>query len=283
VGTGRVAAPRPVIALQGAWVSEVTDRLVGRVEGGFIVWHPSYHSKPTKLHAADGGAIEMELGGARHKAAVENDGPRTRLRWSDGDLWFRVSVARSSEAASSSTARLACPAVPKGTVGVAISRKRARESDETLLSRELFARAEALSEREEGEPAIPDVDPGAENSSATSPTSTEEVSSEEFRRNSLRLPSVSREDVRELREALAGLVEEARQTLEDEIPGTADGLLAMARAKSDELSRLGVAIIPGTDREAFEEERLRSQTAVRQGRIDEQSLRQFFRRRKANL
>ena len=240
---------------------------------------------PTELHAADGGAIEMELGGARHNAAVENDGPRTRLRWSDGDLWLRVSVAGCSEAASSSTARLACPAVPKGTVGVATSRKRARASDEALLSRELFARAEALSEREEGEPAIPDVDPGAENSSATSPTSrTEEVSScEEFRRISLGLPPVSREDVRELREALTLLVEEARQALEDEIPGTADGLLAMARAKNDELSRLGVAIIPGTDRDAFEEARLRSQTAVRQGILDEQSLREFFRRRKANL
>ena len=94
---------------------------------------------------------------------------------------------------------------------------------------------------------------------------------------------MSREDVRELREALTLLVEEARQALEDEIPGTADELLAMARAKNDELSRLGVAIIPGTDRDAFEEARLRSQTAVRQGILDEQSLREFFRRRKANL
>jgi len=82
------------------------------------------------------------------------------------------------------------------------------------------------------------------------------------------------EDVREAREALAERVEEARQTPAEEIPDTVDGLLAMARARSDELARLGVAIIPGTDRAAYEEERLRSRTAVRQGRIDEQLLRQ---------
>mmetsp|Transcript_43166 Transcript_43166/g.135666 ORF Transcript_43166/g.135666 Transcript_43166/m.135666 type:complete len:253 (-) Transcript_43166:30-788(-) len=85
-------APVELLALQGVWVDEATDGPVGRVEGAMVVWHRSFRTRPTKLRPAEGGGVRMELEGSSYHATVER-GLRTRLRWSDGDVWIRVGIA----------------------------------------------------------------------------------------------------------------------------------------------------------------------------------------------
>jgi len=217
--------------LQGDWVNEATKESMGRIEGILFVWHPSYEAPPTELRAADGGTIDMELSGKKYRAVVDNSGPRSRLRWSDGELWIRVRSEGSLNVASSSSAVPAAPSnelpsapvVPKGTVGVLITRKRARGA-ETLRSQQLFARADKLREREEEQPASLDGGPEAQHPISTSPTMTEEVSSGEFRANDI-----------------PALMEEFRRTLVEEIPTGfrfPPDALARIRGESDELSRI---------------------------------------------
>ena len=209
--------------LQGSWINVVTGELVGHIEGPVLVWHHSFHANPSVLHAADGGIV-MNLERDTHRAVLEDDSPRVRLHWDDGEIWYRVRTAAPTGAVASPAAPKA--AIPKGSVAVVLSRKRTRA--------ELFERAEALAE-------------------ASSDSATEEVSSEEFRRNS-EPPLLALEDVQEERAAafigplwpppgVFDLVAEAR---------------AEARARSDSLVRRGIAIIPGTDRAAYEEERIRA-------------------------
>lgn len=84
------APPQPLRFLRGTWIDEANDTPVGKIEGAVVVWHRSFHCRPTKLQPAEDGSILMELEQVKHRATVEH-GPRTRLRWSDGDVWIRVS------------------------------------------------------------------------------------------------------------------------------------------------------------------------------------------------
>ncbi|CAK9068531.1 unnamed protein product [Durusdinium trenchii] len=82
--------PKRLFDLQGSWVDKETP--VGQIQGGCVVWHPSYNSRPTRLVETDEGGVEMEMEQKIYTATIDW-GPPAQLRWSDGEVWSRCEAA----------------------------------------------------------------------------------------------------------------------------------------------------------------------------------------------
>eukprot|EP00746_Dinoflagellata_sp_MGD_P144697 gnl/MRDRNA2_/MRDRNA2_77400_c0_seq2.p1 gnl/MRDRNA2_/MRDRNA2_77400_c0~~gnl/MRDRNA2_/MRDRNA2_77400_c0_seq2.p1 ORF type:complete len:369 (+),score=85.52 gnl/MRDRNA2_/MRDRNA2_77400_c0_seq2:133-1239(+) len=79
---------------------DLTD--MGDIKNGVLTWHGRYgnHHPPVKLDYHPGGYLQSDLDGHPHWVILENDpsNPGTqRLRWSDGDLWFRDDEHKGAE------------------------------------------------------------------------------------------------------------------------------------------------------------------------------------------
>lgn len=83
--------PQRLFDLQGVWVDDKEGTPVGQIQGGCVVWHPSFNCRPTKLHETPGG-VEMEMEGKIYTATVQV-GQETKLHWNDGEVWLRRSGA----------------------------------------------------------------------------------------------------------------------------------------------------------------------------------------------
>eukprot|EP00435_Cladocopium_sp_Y103_P019015 s2676_g4.t1 len=78
-----VGRPQRLFDLQGVWADDKDGTPVGQIQGGCVVWHPSFNCRPTKLHETPGG-VEMEMEGRIYTATV-HWGPETKLHWNDGE------------------------------------------------------------------------------------------------------------------------------------------------------------------------------------------------------
>eukprot|EP00927_Polykrikos_kofoidii_P003189 TRINITY_DN11270_c0_g1_i1.p1 TRINITY_DN11270_c0_g1~~TRINITY_DN11270_c0_g1_i1.p1 ORF type:complete len:177 (+),score=28.38 TRINITY_DN11270_c0_g1_i1:67-531(+) len=81
--------PTEVLRLDGTWVNDEDKTVMGKIEGGFIVWDDIFNHAPSILSYANDG-FSMELLGNTHRAFCEEKAGNLRLVWTDGEVWVRA-------------------------------------------------------------------------------------------------------------------------------------------------------------------------------------------------
>mmetsp|Transcript_29942 Transcript_29942/g.75439 ORF Transcript_29942/g.75439 Transcript_29942/m.75439 type:complete len:132 (-) Transcript_29942:343-738(-) len=76
--------------LRGMWKTEMDGQTMGLIEGSEVVWDSLFNHQRSPLKVVAGRRIEMELMGQVHQAEII-DGEPLKLKWSDGEIWVRIS------------------------------------------------------------------------------------------------------------------------------------------------------------------------------------------------
>lgn len=77
----------PLVLLEGDWVRDRDSKFMGRIEAGQLEW---MNGTVVNLGSRRDGTISAVCGTTTHTASCGEDG---LLRWSDGDVWRRTSIA----------------------------------------------------------------------------------------------------------------------------------------------------------------------------------------------